>query len=47
MEVILDRQTPELVVLHELNLDQVPGNEREPAGQEYENPDGAGAVLHG
>ncbi len=46
MRVVLNRHAQIFVVFDELNLDQVEGNGREPAGQENQNPDGAGAVLH-
>ena len=47
MKMILDRQPPELLVLDQLDLDQVERNDREPAGEQNQNPDGARAVLHG
>ncbi len=45
-QMVLDGHLPVLLVLDQLNLDQVKGNDREPAGQANQYPDGAGAVWH-
>ena len=41
-ETVIDRR-----VLDELDLDEVEGNDGEPAGEEKQNPDAAGAGVHG
>jgi len=44
--VIGHRHAPVHVVLDQLNLDQIKRDDREPAGEHDQNPDGARAVLH-